>query len=263
MNPDNSEKPQPYSADANNPAQNLNDGPHDSPVAEGQSESVKPPIESKQKKTFSGVLNILKCVVIALLIAPFAVIAFFIIYDAADQKITGYNLQNYANDKAQSMAKILVDEREDVVAQGFIYGRPFGYDKDPTQSTYSVVAFHNKSSLSEIETELANRLKQHGFKRDGGDTLPYYKLYSPAYTGGPLADGNSIVIRYVSDTELVRVTYRLDKYYACPKEYVCERTAKSKETDNIYDIRAYGSLPVISVSAEYRPNKRASNASDF
>ncbi len=263
MNPDNSEKPQPYSADANNPAQNPNDRPHGSPVAEGPSEAVKPSIESKQKNTFSVVLNILKYVVIALLIAPFAVIALFILYFWVDGEITRYNIQKYSNDKAHALAKILVGEREDVVAQGFIYGHPFGFDKDPTQSTYSVVAFHNKSSLSEIETDLANRLKQHGFKRDGGDTLPYYKLYSPAYTSGPLADGNSIVIRYVSDTELVRVTYRLDKYYACPKEYVCERTAKSKETDNIYDIRAYSSLPVTSVSAEYRPNKRASNASDF
>lgn len=251
MNLDNSEKPQLYPADTNNPAQNPSDAPHNSPVVEGQPEAVKPSTENKQKNAFSKVLNILKYFVIALLIAPFAAVALFIIYFWVDGDITRYNLQKYANDKAQVLAKILAEGRQDVVAKGHFYGHPFGYDKDPTQSTYSEVKFSNKSSLSEVETKLAARLKQHGFARDGGDALPYYKLFSPAYTGGPLADGNSVVMRYVSDEEVVMITYQLDKYYACPKEYVCERTEESKDTDSIYDIRAYGSLPVTSVSARY------------
>lgn len=193
----------------------------------------------------------LKFILIAAAAIPVVFIVGYILIFAVSGQIKMSKLQNAADNKLQYLEQMLAVDNKVTEARGTVDGDALTANSDPGRSTFAYLSFENKSSLSEIETKLAGAMAKEGFKRDGGDTTPYYKFTSPAYAGYRLDDANRIVMRYSNNQDAVKITYELDKYYDCPKEYVCERTEKTKSSEKIYDIRSFASLPVTKVSVNY------------
>lgn len=206
--------------------------------------NVQPPVNDDAKK-------LIKYILISIIAVPVIAIVGFIIIFAVSSQVKMSKLQNAADKKLEYLEQTLAIDGQIKEARATVDGDALTANSNPDQSTFAYLSFENKSSLRAIETKLATAMAKDGFKRDGGDTDPYYKTTSPAYSGGRLDNINRIEMRYSNNQDAIKITYELDKYYACPKEYECERTAKTKSSEKIYDIRSYASLPVVKVSVNY------------
>lgn len=232
-------------------------GAIDQPVAMVNGQSTVPsPVQTSDEATGSsmkpsGLGRIIKFALIAIVTIPVIAIVGFIIVFAVSGQVKMTKLQHAADNKLEKLEKMLAIENKVTDARGGVDGDALTANSDPARSTSAYLSFENKTSLQEIEAKLAEAMGKEGFKRDGGDTSPYYKTTSPAYSGGRLDNINRVQMRYSNGQDAIKITYELDKYYACPKEYTCERTEKTKPSEKIYDIRSYASLPVIKVSINY------------
>ncbi|QQS20125.1 hypothetical protein IPL85_01575 [Candidatus Saccharibacteria bacterium] len=214
-------------------------------MEQSPAEDISSPIVSHKTK------KILKYALISIAAIPVIVIGGYIIVFVLYGYIKMSKLQNAANNKLEKLEQMLSIDSKVTDARGIVDGDVLTAYNDPAQSSSAYLIFENKSYLREIETKLAEAMAKEGFKRDGGDRAPYYKTTSPAYSGNRLDNINRIEMRYSNNQDAIKITYELDKYYACPKDYMCERTEKSKPSEKIYDIRWYASVPVVKVSVRY------------
>lgn len=195
--------------------------------------------------------KLLKYVLVAIVTVPVAVVAGYILIFVVSGQIKMFKLQNAADKKLEKLEQMLAIDGPVKEARAAVDGDALTAKDDPAESTFAYLSFDNKNSLGETETKLVEAMAKEGFERDGGNTAPYYKFTSPAYAGYRLDDANRIVMRYSNDQDAIKITYELDKYYACPKEYTCERTGKTASSEKVYDIQSFASLPVIKVSVNY------------
>lgn len=192
-----------------------------------------------------------KYALVTLAAIPAVLIVGYIMVFAVSGQIKMSKLQNAADQRLEKLEQMLSIEGKVNEARATVDGDALTAKDDPAQSTFAYLSFANEGSLQETETKLAAKIAKEGFKRDGGDSAPYYKFTSPAYAGYRLDDANRIDMRYSNGQDAMKITYELDKYYACPTGHTCERTVKSKPTEKIYDLRSFASLPVVRVSINY------------
>jgi hypothetical protein len=137
-------------------------------------------------------------------------------------------------------------------AKGVVDGDALTANDNPALSTFAHASLDVNKSLVSLEGEVSTNLGKSGFMRDGSPGAPYYETrvgdYSASVSGGKY---DTVLFRYIKDDRAIRITYKLDKAYMCPKEYVCVHTPKSKPTDSIYPMNEFGTVSVTRMNINF------------
>lgn len=242
MNPENNKNP-------NNPevllANNNLDTPQQTAV---ETPGVQPVIGSSLAQTELRKFNVKKAVLWILaivLIAPVALIVITIILFFAQSSLKMNKLNNHAKGLEKELSSLVFVEGQSINAEGVVDGDALTASDNPAQSTFAQGSLEVNKSLASLENEVSSNLSKSGFTREGGNETSYYVTS----TNGGTYD--SIIFRYIKGDEAIRIMYKFDKAYICPKEYVCKHTPKSKPTDNIYPVNGFGTLAVTKMNINF------------
>jgi hypothetical protein len=179
------------------------------------------------------------------LIAPVAFVVIMVILFFAQGSLKMNKLNNHAKGLEKELSSLVFVEGQSINAKGVVDGDALTASDDPNQSTFAQGSLDVNKTLASLESEVSTNLSKSGFTREGGSETPYYATSS---NGGTY---DSIIFRYIKGDEAIRVMYKFDKSYTCPKEYVCKHTPKSKPTDNIYPVNGFGTLSVTKMNINF------------
>lgn len=184
------------------------------------------------------VKKILLRALVFVLVVPLALIIIMIILLFSQGSIKMNKLNNHAKVLEKELDSLVFIEGQSINAKGVVDGDALTASDNPAQSTYARGSLEVNKSLAELETEVSTNLSKSGFTREGGSETPYY---ATSMNGGTY---DSIVFRYIRGDEAMRIMYKFDKAYTCPKDYVCKHSPKSLPNDNIYPVNGFGTLVV-------------------
>lgn len=183
------------------------------------------------KKTVLWIVSIV-------LIAPIAFVVIMILLFFAQGSLKMNKLNNHAKGLENELSSLVFVEGHSINAKGVVDGDALTASDNPDQSTFAQGSLEVNKTLASLESEVSTNLSKSGFVREGSPEAPYY---ATSNNGGTY---DSIIFRYIKDDEAIRVIYKFDKSYTCPKEFVCKHTPKSKPTDNIYPVNGFGTLSI-------------------
>lgn len=190
-----------------------------------------------EPRKFNGKKAVLWILAI-LLIAPVAFVLIMIMLVFAQSSLKMNNLNNHAKSLEKELSSLVFVEGQSINAKGVVDGDALTASDNPAQSTFAHGSLNVHKTLASLESEVSTNLGKSGFMREGSPEAPYY---ATSNNGGTY---DSIIFRYIKGEEAIRVMYKFDKSYTCPKEYVCRHTPKSEPTDNIYPVSRYGALTI-------------------
>lgn len=210
------------------PANNSVDAPQQATVETPVSQPI---VSSNLTQSEPRKLNVKKLVLWILafvLIAPVAyfVIMFILVFGLSFLKMN--KLNNHAKGLEKELSSMVFVEGQSINAKGVVNGDFSTAQDDPAQSTWAEGSLEVNKSLVSLDSEVSTNLSKSGFTREGDSESTYYAIETYDKTS------NSIIFRYIKGNKAIRVKYKFDKAYTCPKEYACKHTPKSKPTDNIY-----------------------------
>lgn len=147
-------------------------------------------------------------------------------------------LNNHAKGLEKELSSLVFVGGQSINAKGVVDGDTLTANDNPDQSTFAQGTMDVNRALASLETEVSTNLSKSGFGREGSPEEPYY---ATSNNGGTY---DSIIFRYIKGDKAIRVMYKFDKSYTCPKEYVCKQTPKSKATDNVYPVNGFGTFSI-------------------
>lgn len=212
------------------PQQATTEAPITQPIV-GSSLTQPEPRKFNVKKAVLWIIGIV-------LITPVAFVVIIIILLFAQGSLKMNKLNNHAKGLEKELSSLVLVEGQSINAKGVVDGDALTASDDPDQSTFAQGTLDVNKTLASLEGEVSTNLSKSGFVREGSPEAPYY---ATSNNGGTY---DSIIFRYIKGDEAIRVLYKFDKSYTCPKEYVCKHTPRSKPTDNIYPVSRYGTLSI-------------------
>lgn len=217
--------------------------PTNNDIASPQQASVEAhvgqPIDSKLAQQEPRKFNTKKVVLWTfgiVLAVPVAFVVVMVILFFVQGSLKMNKLNSHAKGLEEKLSSLVFIEGQTINAKGVVSGDALTASRDPDQSTFAQGFLDVNKTLASLESEVSTNLSKSGFMREGSPELPYYATNNNGRTY------DSIIFRYIKGDEAIRVMYKFDKLYTCPKEYVCIHTPKSQPTDNIYPVNGFGDL---------------------